>query len=855
MAISTVEKGNAFRDHVAGMLAAAGFRVETEVRRDFKKVDIVAVRQNLGEPETYLIETKNYNGNIVKEDANDFIANYGTLIENRAADRAWFISMSDISPDARALINAKRSCKAMTYKEFQRIILGVEPYLHDLVSSYQRDKIAEWYVRPRTESDGTDLEGTVRQWLAEPTTEPLAIVSGYGKGKSTFARHLTAVLADEALKDPTKRVPILVPLGSIVDEQSLEGLLGKIFTSFSQVQNYNFDLFQKLNDNGFFIVVFDGFDEMKHGMTLHRFESNIDELMRLNRGNAKVMILGRDTAFQTDVEFRSIIMGRKKTAGGYEVPVRSRPAFRQVGVREFELLEARQFVERFFPIVAREASTVNDREWIDTRTQELVSGKFDDLLVRPVHAQMLCYVASDPNLALSTLTKHGLFDRFVHFLIEREVQKRARDSRFTEDVRRRFNASVALWLWAEGGVSTVSLASLPASLCNTAAAGVHHDYDEDALRKELVAGCLVEKSGGTVFFGHRSLQEFLVAEAILHNSEIFGDKTDSVKLISILRLMTAEVTDFVIDTVLSRPELKSVVANWYNALGGVRRGEITRSEMKTLVDIATRVDVFVPEFNRSPWYIWLHYFIHNKEVSFQPLTSQAGEYLISVIGDKHDVVTLEEYDTVISAIALICYASQNQTANFARLAQYIFSSWLRPAQVAAYTEKALKINKNDHVYVKDTDDILFWAFLHGLSVDNPQEADRRLPKINFGDIIAKVQPILTVGFHRSFSVGDNSELGNDASDGAKTLPSMSIDPQSIYRRWGGFAKPSDLEKVRIFFNDPSTRRKIRPLEVEIAPSRASGSEMSRLDAKPFGKDQNPKRPTLHLPSHKGRRDN
>jgi len=35
---------------------------------------------------------------------------------------------------------------------------------------------------------------------------------------------------------------------------------------------------------------------------------------------------------------------------------------------------------------------------------------------------------------------------------------------------------------------------------------VRHDYDDTALRKELTAGCLIEKGAtGTIYFGHRSL--------------------------------------------------------------------------------------------------------------------------------------------------------------------------------------------------------------------------------------------------------------------------------------------------------------------------------------------------------------
>jgi hypothetical protein len=162
-------------------------------------------------------------------------------------------------------------------------------------------------------------------------------------------------------------------------------------------------------------------------------------------------------------------------------------------MRDFTADEAKTFVGKFFPLTARDASRTADQTWIATRTSELLSGSFDSLLVRPVHAQMLCQIATDPALDLSNLSTYRLFDLFVHFLLDREVSKRGRDQRFTLDARRAFNRALALWLWEQGG------ASVPNDLCRKAVANIHHDYDEVALRKELTAGCLIEKGAlGTI---------------------------------------------------------------------------------------------------------------------------------------------------------------------------------------------------------------------------------------------------------------------------------------------------------------------------------------------------------------------
>lgn len=545
---STIEKGDTFRDLIVSMLEAAGFAAETEGREDFKKVDARWLRQEIDGLVKSYVETKDYAGTLGKAECLEFLAEYGTLVENGRADRAWLISKGPISPDGRAAVDAKRGLKALTFAEFQRRILGLDAYLQEQVAKYETEGIANWDIPPHTDV-GVELEDAVRTWIGEADALPLAIVAGYGKGKSTFACHLCAALAQEALNDQSRRAPVLVPLGEIVDEQSLEGLLGKVFASRAIVHGYNFGLFEKLNQAGLFVVIFDGFDEMKHGMTLGRFESMINELMRLDRGQAKLVVLGRDTAFHDDYEFKAIILGRQRTSGGQEVAARGRRPFEPISVRDFTLVEARQFVEKYFPIVAREAARGSDspidESWIAARTAELLAGSFDTLLVRPVHAQMLCQIATDRDLALANLSKYGLFDRFVHFLLDREVKKRGRDQKFSLEVRRQFNRALALWLWEQGGVSTVTLASVPAQLCRRATAGVQHDYDDNALRKELTAGCLVEKgTSGTIFFGHRSLQEFLVAEELIE-TDLGRTSPDDQSALWPLSLATPEVASFV----------------------------------------------------------------------------------------------------------------------------------------------------------------------------------------------------------------------------------------------------------------------------------------------------------------------
>jgi hypothetical protein len=676
---TTIKKGNTFRDLVASMLEAAGFVAETETREHFKKVDVRWRREDLDGPLKYVVEAKDHAGTLGMDECREFLQDYGTLVDCGDADRAWLISKGPLSPDGRAMVDAKRGCKAMIFAEFQRRLLGLDSYLHDLVMAYENDGIAEWYIRPHA-NDGHDLEEIVRNWIEQADTNPLAIVAAYGKGKSTFARHLAAALAREALTEPWRRVPILVPLADIVDEQSLEGLLGKVFTSRPGVRGYNFGLFEQLNHAGRFVVIFDGFDEMKHGMTLARFDANILELMRLDKGAGKLIILGRDTAFHDDYEFRSIIMGRQVTAGGQEVAARGRRAFRQIEMSEFAADEARQFVEKFFPVAARDAARGSekaaDQTWIAERRAELLGGSFDKLLVRPVHAQMLCQIATDRERSLSNLSKYRLFDLFVHFLLDREVKKLGRDERFSLDTRRQFSRALALWLWEQGGISTVTLASIPAELCRKTTRGVSHDYDDSALRRELTAGCLIEKGAtGTIFFGHRSLQEFLVAEELIETDLKHLAATNKGDALWTLGVVTPEITEFIIEAAKSSERISEIVSDWFFILQGTYR-TMPRATMRFFVELAGSRQIAAPKSN-DPWPSWFRYFAANQSVEYAPRSRAAGDELISICKSLMRGSNQQQ----AAALLLVAEVLSRQSHQRARLIGSVIAAWLDPAAI------------------------------------------------------------------------------------------------------------------------------------------------------------------------------
>jgi hypothetical protein len=609
--ISTTDKGNAFRDVVDQVLSAAGFRTDPEARVHFKKVDnrAVYIRDEMNGVVRYLFETKDYEGALPKEACIHFAEEYGTLVDNGEADYAWLVSKGPISPDGKAFVEKRRGLQCLTFVQLQRRLLQLDGYLRTLMDERNAMRLAEYYVEPET-PEGVSLEGLVQEWVEAADGPPLFVLATYGKGKSTFATHLAAKMAAAAMDDATLRVPVLVRLGEIVDEQSLDGLLGKVLASQYRIPNYHFDAFMELNRLGRFLVIYDGFDEMKHGMTFARFQHVLNELMRLDQGKARILVLGRPTALHDEQEFKAVIDGRQITAAGREVPANDRREYRKVEIRGFTITEAHDYVKRYFPIrVARisKQSNVADEAWVQQRIDHLVSGRFDELLERPVHAQMLCDIAAHPEYELENLTVYELFDTFVHYLLDRETKKKGRDPNFDLQLRRAFNGMLAWWLWERGGAGATTLGDIPEALCKEVARDVKHSHGEVGLRRELIQGCLVEKAADTIYFGHRSLQEFLVADHLIASDLLADDGGEVSGLERALKSITPEVISFIVAGVQTTPERREKALHWFERLPSLRGNSIPVTGFMLFPKLARAFDMSIEDPALSPWLLWAHF--------------------------------------------------------------------------------------------------------------------------------------------------------------------------------------------------------------------------------------------------------
>ena len=185
---STIEKGDGFRDAVAAILRTKYSDTRTEVRLGSKKVDIVFTRQEFGSVVTFGVECKDYGRPLTKElIKTEIFSDYHPLVEGRLLDRVIIVASKDISADARAYVDGVRWLGHQTLRQLEEDLLGLREYIESLSRLFENEsRLSSYYVEARLVGEGS-ATSYIDKWLAKDSSAPLAIMGGYGKGKTSFA--------------------------------------------------------------------------------------------------------------------------------------------------------------------------------------------------------------------------------------------------------------------------------------------------------------------------------------------------------------------------------------------------------------------------------------------------------------------------------------------------------------------------------------------------------------------------------------------------------------------------------------------------------------------------------------------
>jgi len=527
--------GDALRDEAANLLTPRYGRPIRELRVAGKKADLYFTRSDYGKQIRFYVEAKDYAQPLNRSQVVLIWSDYSGIIGRNSPATLLLVTRAGLTPDAQSYVLVEQpEMRHQTIWELENEALGLTEFIRWERELFGEDGLSTYYIEARAREarygasdtriladQPIELFSRLQDWLISPGNRPIAILGGYGAGKSSLAKRIVSAQAALALEDPKVRRPVLIRLGSLARYSDLEGLLGGMFThDFPVGQGFHVRSFLELNKKGRLLIVLDGFDEMKHAMSWPDFRSQIADLNRLTEGDAKVLLLGRPSAFTSADEHFHVLRGIKRWQNSWR-RLPDWPEFTEFDLEEFSAEERSAFFRGYLRHRAGRMGVQAITEvWIDERVVEveMIANLEPDLFAKPVHAKILIDLAADPSVDLSSFTKGmtrwSLYQMFFASLAERETDKAARRP-IGEAERTEFLQEVAYWLWTKrGGATSFAAADLPDDIFLGLPQGEATDLE--ALKREYLSGSILEKKSGDIYyFGHRSFAEFLVAERLV----------------------------------------------------------------------------------------------------------------------------------------------------------------------------------------------------------------------------------------------------------------------------------------------------------------------------------------------------
>ena len=539
-----------FQDEVLKLLKLQGWDITPEHILGPKKVDAYAEKSTeFGDKARLAIEVKDIASALTKQKIVHIYSDYSPLIDTNKIDALLIVTRNGLTPAALSFCHQSRYVRHVDYEQLLNSLLDFSAYVRGLVAQYSHGKLNDLYVPQNllTASDSAALpiEETVLAWVDGESSKPLAVLGTYGMGKTTLARRLAYLLAKRHLTDTTRRIPILIALQEISSNQSLDGLLGRHFTSLSVIRNYDFHTFMKLCSLGRYVLILDGFDEMQEAMSRDAMRYNFQQLYGLVTENSRVLILGRDTAFMSQAERLELLHGRLLTRDGTLQVIEGHPDFTELTLAPFTPSQILDYVTNAVRVIDTLKSNVSA---VDRVTQFLVSGdamrthsSLLELASRPVQLKMLIDVLPHYDGPWDALTRTTLYSQFIELVIRRDSVKQTR-TRFGLAERSRFARDLAFWMWQAGTGTAVTAAKMPDSL--------FHPYlrpheDLEAVKRDLLAACfLAIKPPEGYYFPHKSFWEFLVAERL---AELLREDCEEFCLLGSSKEVSLEIEEFLLE--------------------------------------------------------------------------------------------------------------------------------------------------------------------------------------------------------------------------------------------------------------------------------------------------------------------
>jgi hypothetical protein len=532
----------------------------------------------------------------------------------------WIICEQTPAAGARSYVEAYRHVQLMSAIECEQAIVDFRPLLTFLASNFKEDPISKCYIPPTFyDKDGNkaDLHSKITLWLNDPAATPIAIWAGYGMGKTSYARFLASILAENCSREYGSPIPILLNLGEFTTAPDIETLIVAQLANHYGVRFVSSAAFRLLNTQGRFVLILDGFDEMKFAMAPNDFNFISAQIRKAASVNPKLLLLGRPDSIESGEEQQRLTSSRI-TVHNTPLRVDEGPDFDSVRLASLSKEEYLTLIRNFL------TSTTDPSKQVRPIDATLNLG---DILERPVQAKMLAEVVADPQADIRAISRFTLYDLFIKRILRREEEKAVRRNLGSAE-RTHFMRLLAWWLWTIKRTRTFAANEIPLEIIQKfQIPGV----PLEGLRRELLIGSIIEeknigyflaeKDAGVFYFPHTSFTEFLVADYIMSADFL------SIDVPKLPDALYGEVPTF-----LKEHPIPDAIFAVYKRMKAAQIAMSTSCLTVLLNDIATRIHIeLVKPTSADPWDICLHYFfLHASNAS-----SEARKFLFACLESAH----------------------------------------------------------------------------------------------------------------------------------------------------------------------------------------------------------------------------
>ncbi len=199
-----------------------------------------------------------------------------------------------------------------------------------------------------------DVQDSIDAFLADESASLYVLLGDYGAGKSTALRHAMYRFACRKIRAPSDahvRIPILISLKDYNKVADLSTLLHHFVREDASMGEVGRRLFAELNDDGYFVLFLDGFDEMLRRVTKADRRRCFNEIAQFAGPRSKVILSGRPGYFPDHAELSDVLHAIQRNAGAVHAS-RGRVltnCLQLLNRREVELLLSRADPQRATP--------------------------------------------------------------------------------------------------------------------------------------------------------------------------------------------------------------------------------------------------------------------------------------------------------------------------------------------------------------------------------------------------------------------------------------------------------------------------------------------------------------------------